>query len=86
MNGYKTFFLNSAGSLGTASHSYLEEGTYTVSVTVENFTSQSQTQTFTITVSDAPLDTSGITQPTLQATEGQSLGNVTVASFHDPGK
>jgi Ca2+-binding RTX toxin-like protein len=78
------YFLNSAGSLGTQSHVYAEEGSYVVSVSVNDFTSQSsQTQTYNVSVSDpAVIATGGFA---LTPVEGADSGAQTVATFTDPG-
>ena len=41
-----SFFVDTAGSLGTKSHNYTEEGNYTVRSSVTDFTSQTSPQTF----------------------------------------
>lgn len=66
----------------TASHTYAEEGTDMLSVTVTDTTDPSNTATATeqVTVADAPLSGSAAT---LTATAEQSTGPVTVATFTD---
>src|SRR2546429_277713 len=41
-----TFFVNAAGALGTRSHTYAEEGSYSPSVTVTDFTSLVDSKSF----------------------------------------
>jgi hypothetical protein len=77
------FFLNSAGSLGTLSHTYAEEGSYPVTVNVTDFVSNSDTKTFNVNVSDQPVSPTG--GFTVTAAEGQDSGPQTVATFTDPG-
>ncbi len=78
-----TFYVNSAGALGSKSHAYAEEGNYTVKVTVTDFTSQSQSQTFQASVSDPPVSATG--GQSLKAVEGTSSGSLLLATFTDPG-
>ena len=56
-----TFDINTAGSLGTLSHTYAEEGNYNASVTVTDFASGTQTQNFQVSVADATLTAGGAT-------------------------
>jgi hypothetical protein len=76
------FFVNDAGALGTKPHTYSEEGSYTVTVTVTDFTNQTSTTTFTVNASDpAVIPTGGFT---VNAAEGAAFSNQTVATFTDP--
>ncbi|APW59101.1 NF038122 family metalloprotease [Paludisphaera borealis] len=77
-----SFFLNSAGSLGSKPHKYAEEGSYTVTVTVNDFTSQTQSKTFQVNVSDPAVIATG---RSISAVEGASTGSVVLATFTDPG-
>ncbi len=77
-----TYFLNNAGALGTRAHTYTEEGNYTVTVTVNDFTSQSGSKTFNVAVSDPAVVG---TPEAFTAVEGQAFANKVVASFTDPG-
>ena len=54
------FFVNSAGSLGTLTHTYAEEGTYTATVNVTDFVSMSDSKTFKVNVSDPAVQASGV--------------------------
>jgi hypothetical protein len=76
-----TYFLNSAGSLGTQFHYYAEEGVPNVSVTVADFTGQTATANFNVTVSDPAVIPVGAA---ITAVEGQSFTQA-VATFTDPG-
>jgi hypothetical protein len=77
------YFVGTAGSLGTQPHTYAEEGTYTVTVTVTDFTSQTDTASFKVNVSDpAIVPTGGFV---LHDVEGADPGPQTVATFSDPG-
>jgi len=77
-----TYFLNTAGPLGTQSHKYAEEGNYTVTVNVNDFTSQLGSKTFNVAVSDPAVFG---TAEALTAVEGQAFTGKKVASFSDPG-
>src|SRR5579871_6204615 len=65
----------------TGSHSYGEEGTYTLSVTVNHETSTSQTITDTATISDVAVAATGV--PVNAGVNSSST--VSVATFTDPG-
>jgi hypothetical protein len=69
---------------GTWSHSYGEEGMYTVTVRVtNNVTGKSASTTFQVTVSDPPpVAVGGFT---ITASEGVPCPSQTVATFTDPG-
>jgi Bacterial Ig-like domain len=71
-----TFDVNSAGSLGSQSHTYTEEGKFNASVTVTDFASGTQTQTFQVNVGDADL-TAGA-PVSLTSDTGVALPNSTV--------
>src|SRR5262249_18411295 len=64
-----------------ASHTYLEEGAYTLTVQIDDDGGQSLGGSATVSVADAPLTTLQLTPPS--PTEGLSTGTVTVATFHD---
>jgi hypothetical protein len=61
---------------------YAEEGTYPIGILITDKGGSSASAQSTVNVSDAPLAAQG---QTLASTEGQSLANVLVASFTDPG-
>ncbi len=79
-----TFTAAIAGSLGTQSHTYAEEGHYTPKVTVTDTTNNlSGSASFQVSVSDpAVLATGGFL---VNAVEGAGSGSQTVATFTDPG-
>jgi hypothetical protein len=81
---HATFSTSTVGSLGTLSHTFAEERTYTVTVTVTNTaTSHSDSKTYQVTVSDpAVTPTGGFS---LTTARGAPLCDVTVATFIDPG-
>ncbi len=71
---------NGAGGFDVVgSHTYVEEGNYPASVTVQDTGGSSATATPTATVSDAPLTAAG---QNIQAAEGQAFSGA-VASFTD---
>jgi hypothetical protein len=69
------------GSLGTLSHTFGEEGTYTVTVTVTDSTNLSGSATYKVTVSDPPVVASGVA---VSAVEGAAF-TASIATFNDPG-
>jgi glucose/arabinose dehydrogenase len=68
------------GSLGSATHTYTEEGTYTVTVTVRDGNGDTSQASFHVAVADAALQ--GTATP-VNAVEGQAVTNVQVATFTD---
>jgi hypothetical protein len=64
-----------------ASHTYAEEGAYTLSVQVSDAGGASTSGSRTIAVADAPLSYLGLSHPL--PTEGIGLATYTVATFHD---
>lgn len=64
----------------SGSHTYAEEGSFPITITVTDVGGQRATITTTATVADAPLTSSGTN---VAGTEGLSTGNVTVATFTD---
>jgi hypothetical protein len=64
-----------------ASHTYAEEGTYTLSVQILDKGGSSISTSATLAVADAPLSSLILTNP--NATAGQDTGTFTVATFHD---
>ena len=77
------FTTPTSGSLGTANHTYAEEGSYAAKVTVTDSTSLSGSAKFQMTVSDPSIVPSG--GYLLNDVEGSDSGSQTVASFTDPG-
>jgi large repetitive protein len=69
----------------SGSHTYAEEGSYTITVTIshEGAATQSQVVTSTATVSDPNVIATG--GQTITAVEGTAAGSQTVATFTDPG-
>jgi hypothetical protein len=77
-----TFNRSQTGSLGSQSHTYTEEGPYTVTVSVkDNSTGQSGSTTFQVTVSDPAVVGSPVA---VSATAGAAFSGA-VATFTDPG-
>ena len=77
-----TFVTSTAGSLGSLNHTYAEEGSDTVKVTVTDSTSLSGSATFQVVVSDPAVSP---TSAVVNAVEGSDSGPVVVATFTDPG-
>ena len=76
------FTTGSAGSLGTQLHTYAEEGSNVVTVTVTDSTTLSDSKTFNVSVSDPAVVPTAVP---VTAVEGQDTGSVAVATFTDPG-
>lgn len=79
---HDSFLTLAAGSLGSVAHKYAEEGNYTPKVTVTDSTNLSDSATFNVAVSDPAVIAAAAA---VNAVEGQSASNVTVATFTDPG-
>jgi PKD domain/Ubiquitin-activating enzyme E1 FCCH domain/RTX calcium-binding nonapeptide repeat (4 copies) len=77
------FTQSAAGSLGTRSHTYAEEGNKVVTVTVTDNTTLSDSKTFNVNVSDLPVAATG--GFLVNAVEGAESSSQTVATFVDPG-
>ncbi len=78
-----TVTANGAGGFGVSGgHTYAEEGTYAVRVTIADGGGSVATATGSAVVADAPLVGQG---RTLGAVEGKATGTRTVATFTDPG-
>jgi hypothetical protein len=75
--------VSSEGSLATLDHTFGEEGTYTVTVTVTDSTSLSGTATYQVTVTDPVVTATG--GFAFSAVEGSLSSSQTVAKFEDPG-
>jgi uncharacterized delta-60 repeat protein len=75
---------SSQGNLGSLTHTFTEEGTYTVTLTVRDANGDASQATFHIAVADAALHATGTP---VSAIEGQPVTNVQVATFtdDDPG-
>ncbi|HLJ95117.1 MAG TPA: choice-of-anchor Q domain-containing protein, partial [Gemmataceae bacterium] len=66
----------------TGSHTYAEEGAYTITVTIGHETTAAQTASTIVTVSNPPVTASG--GFAFSAAEGAALGTQMVATFTDP--
>ncbi len=77
-----TFTVAAAGALGTRSHTFVEEGNNTVTVTVTDSTTLSDSATFKVAVSDPAVDGKAVA---VTAVEGQAFTGKAVATFTDPG-
>jgi hypothetical protein len=77
-----TFSIGSAGSLGTRTHTFAEEGNYTVTVTVTDFTNLSASASFSVAASDPAVIGSSVV---FNSVEGIASGLQSVATFTDPG-
>jgi hypothetical protein len=64
-----------------SSHTYAEEGTYTVAVRVSDVAGASVSGSLGLAVADAPLTSLALKNPNARA--GQDTGTYTVATFHD---
>jgi PKD repeat protein len=83
MGPHTTFTTTTTGSLGTRTHTFGEEGTYTVTVMVTDTTGgDSDSKTFTVTVSDPAVLATGVP---VSAVEGAAFAGRAVATFTDPG-
>jgi len=78
-----TITLNGTTFTVSGSHTYAEEGNFTITVTINHDTSTPQTVTDTASVANPSVVASG--GLSLTGSEGTSLGTKTVASFTDPG-
>src|SRR6266567_957336 len=79
---HTTFNQATTGSLGSASHTYADNGTYTVTVKVTDKDGGSGSKTFTITVANvAPT----LTPPSNQSANEGASTSFQVGSFSDPG-
>jgi streptogramin lyase/PKD repeat protein len=67
----------------SSTHTYAEEGSYTVTISIHDVGGASATATTTAAVADAPL-TAGLPLAPLSVTEGSAMGPLTVALFSDP--
>src|SRR5205823_14105946 len=76
------FSTNSQGALTAQAHTYGEEGTYTVTVTVTDNVSGTGATTFQVTVSDPAVVATGVS---FSAIAGAGLNSQPVATFTDPG-
>ncbi|MDB5301487.1 MAG: hypothetical protein JWO87_3150, partial [Phycisphaerales bacterium] len=78
-----TFTVATPGALGTQLHTFAEEGSKVVTVTVTNTSGVFDSKSFTANVSDpAVIPTGGFN---LTPVEAANSGNQTVATFTDPG-
>src|SRR5438874_779111 len=81
-SAHTTFTTASQGSLGSSSHTYGEEGSYTVTITVTDNVNASGSETFQITVFDPAVAASDVNY---SSGPGTNLINQAVATFTDPG-
>ena len=77
-----SFNAATAGSLGTLTHTYAEEGSDVVTVTVTDSTGLSDSKTFKVSVSDPSVNATG--SFIVSDVEGADSGTQTVATFTDP--
>jgi hypothetical protein len=79
-----TFTVAAAGSLGTQTHSFGEEKTYAVTITVTSTTTagDSNGESFPVTVSDPAVAAASVP---FSAVEGAAFTGKAVATFTDPG-
>ncbi len=67
----------------TGNHTYIETGTYTITVQFSDSHGVTVTSTATANVADAPLIASPIVTPAFNAAEGQLLTNIPIGTFID---
>ncbi len=81
------FFVNSTGSLGTLTHTYAEEGSFTVTVTATDFVSQSGSATYKVAVSDPAVTVNANSGGTLTAINEATAtpASTVVGTFTDTG-
>jgi hypothetical protein len=79
----ETFVRSSTGTLPQRSHTYAEDGTYTVVVRVEDAAGASDTGTFQVTVGNLPPTCGGIVAPIAPVPVNTVVA--ALASFSDPG-
>jgi hypothetical protein len=75
------FSVSTAGSLGSQTHTYADEGTYAPAIKVTDSTGLSNVKAFSVSVSDRVLTATG--GFSVRATEGNDSGSQQVASFTD---
>jgi hypothetical protein len=77
------FNVNSPGSIPARNHTYQEEGSYTVSITVtDTLDGQTGSKSFNVTANDVPVNASG--GFTIEVNVGTDTGPQAVATFTDP--
>jgi PKD repeat protein len=79
----ETFVDSTEGSLPNRSHTYAEDGTYTVTVRVEDAAGASDTDTFQVVVRNLPPTCGGIVAPLAPVPVGTLV--TATAPFSDPG-
>jgi PKD repeat protein len=79
----ETFVVASEGALPNRTHTYAEDGTYTVTVRVEDAAGASDTDTFQVVVGNLPPTCGGIVAPIVPTPVGTLV--TATAPFSDPG-
>jgi PKD repeat protein len=79
----ETFVVASEGALPNRTHTYAEDGTYTVTVRVEDAAGASDTDTFQVVVGNLPPTCGGIVAPIAPVPVGTAV--TATAPFSDPG-
>src|SRR5436190_2916170 len=73
---------SSPGSLGSTSHTYVDNGTYTVTEKITDKDGGSDTQTFKVVVANVP---PAVSPPNNQSSDEGSSKSFDLGSFTDPG-
>jgi large repetitive protein len=81
-SAHTMFNLTSAGTITAQSHTYADNGTYTVTVKVTDKDGGCGTKTFTVTVANVPPT---VTPPANQASNEGTSTSFNLGSFTDPG-
>jgi hypothetical protein len=81
-SAHTTFYQGTPGSLGTRYHTYADNGSYTVTVSVTDKDGGSNTKTFAVSVANVP---PAVTAPTNQSSNEGESHSFNLGSFSDPG-